>query len=248
MSTPLIDYLRDVVQHTYGLGFIDLVKAVGTTEETSIAAIADDRSVIIQATCKAPMKEFVGSTVGLPNLQKLNIILNIPEYKEGASVKATKVTKDGAEVVSGLHFENKAGDFKNDYRFMSQEIVNEKLRTVKFKGVKWNVDFEPTNNAIQRLKYMAQANSEESVFNATSVNGKLVFSFGDHSTHAGNFVFCDLPGGELKKEWKWPVAAIIAILSLAGDKTFKMSDEGAAMITVDSGLFDYEYIIPAQQK
>jgi hypothetical protein len=246
--TPLIDHLRDIVQHTYGLGFIDLVKASGTKDETSIAAIADDRSVIIQALCKAPMMEFVDATVGLPNLQKLSIILNIPEYKEGASVAATKSTRDGVETISGLHFENKTGDFKNDYRFMSQEIVNEKLRSVKFKGVKWNVDFEPTNHAISRLKYMSQANSEESVFTATTKSSKLVFSFGDHSTHAGNFVFCDMPGGELKKEYKWPVAAIIAILSLSGDKTFKMSDEGAAMITVDSGLFVYEYIIPAQQK
>ena len=33
-----------------------------------------------------------------------------------------------------------------------------------------------------------------------------------------------------------------------GDKTFKIADEGAAMITVDSGLASYSYIIPAQTK
>jgi hypothetical protein len=47
-------------------------------------------------------------------------------------------------VAVGLHFENAAGDFKNDYRFMSQEIVNDKLKTVKMRSVTWNVEFEPT--------------------------------------------------------------------------------------------------------
>jgi hypothetical protein len=41
---------------------------------------------------------------------------------------------------------------------------------------------------------------------------------------------------------------VISILSLPGDKTFKISDEGAAMITVDSGIAEYNYILPAQTK
>jgi hypothetical protein len=52
----------------------------------------------------------------------------------------------------------------------------------------------------------------------------------------------------LSKAWSWPVSAVISILSLSGDKTLKISDEGAAMITVDSGIAEYNYILPAQQK
>jgi len=37
-------------------------------------------------------------------------------------------------------------------------------------------------------------------------------------------------------------------LDLTGDKTFKISDDGAAMITVDSGFATYNYILPAQSK
>jgi len=37
-------------------------------------------------------------------------------------------------------------------------------------------------------------------------------------------------------------------LNLSGDKTFKMSDDGAMMITVDSGLAEYNYTILAQTK
>jgi len=106
----------------------------------------------------------------------------------------------------------------------------------------------PTVAGIQRLRFMASANSEETTFVAKTENGTLKFYFGDPSSHAGNFVFDGAVAGTLSKSWSWPVQAVIGILGLPGDKTFKISDEGAAMITVDSGLIEYSYIIPAQQK
>ena len=238
------DHLQDIVQHTHSLGIIDLVKVVGTDSQTIIEAVSEERSAIVQAQFHNPVPEFVG-TFGMPNLGKLNTILNIPEYKEDAKLSITK-KDDGAP--NGVHFENKAGDFKNDYRFMSAEIVNDKLKTVKFKGVKWGVEIEPTVAAIQRLRFQAQANSEETTFIAKVEDNKLKFFFGDHSSHAGNFVFQDGVTGTLGKAWNWPVGAVIAILSLPGDKELKFSDEGAAMIKVDSGIATYDYILPAQSK
>jgi hypothetical protein len=131
---------------------------------------------------------------------------------------------------------------------MAAEIVNEKLKTVKFKGVTWGIEFEPSAAAIQRLKMQASANAEELNFQAKTENGDLKFFFGDHSTHAGNFVFQPDVQGQLKRAWSWPVKTVISILDLYGDKVFKISDEGAAMITVNSGLATYNYILPAQSK
>jgi hypothetical protein len=102
--------------------------------------------------------------------------------------------------------------------------------------------------SIQRLKFQASANSEENNFIAKIENGDLKFYFGDHSSHAGNFTFQSGVSGKLSKSWAWPIAVVISILSLPGDKTFKISDEGVAMITVDSGIADYNYLLPAQQK
>jgi uncharacterized protein YndB with AHSA1/START domain len=98
------------------------------------------------------------------------------------------------------------------------------------------------------MRFMASANSEETTFTAKTENGALKFYFGDPNSHAGNFVFDAQITGSLSTNWKWPVGAVMAILSLPGDKTLKISDEGAAMITVDSGIADYSYIIPAQTK
>ena len=76
----------------------------------------------------------------------------------------------------------------------------------------------------------------------------LTFSFGDHSSHAGSFVFQHDVGGTLKRAWHYPVSNFINILNLSGDKIVQMSDDGAAQITVDSGLGLYTYILPAQSK
>ena len=237
------DYLHDIVQHTHSLGIIDLVKIVGNETTTSIEAVGEERTVIVNAQFHNPVPEFIG-TFGMPNLGKLNTILNIPEYRDDARLSITK--KD--EAPTGIHFENSAGDFKNDYRFMSAEIVNDQLKTVKFKGVKWGVEIEPSVAAIQRLKFQAQANSGETTFIAKTENNNLMFYFGDHSSHAGNFVFAHDVAGSLTKAWSWPLAAVISILSLLGDKMIRFSDEGAAQITVDSGLAIYNYILPAQTK
>lgn len=237
------DYLQDIVQHTHSLGIIDLVKIVGNENNTIIEAVSEERTVIVQAQFHNPVPEFVG-TFGMPNLGKLNTILNIPEYRDDARLTITK--KDDSP--TGIHFENSVGDFKNDYRFMSAEIVNDQLKTVKFKGVRWGVEIEPSVAAIQRLKFQAQANSGETTFIARTENNNLVFYFGDHSSHAGNFVFAHDVAGVLTKAWSWPLSAVISILSLSGDKMIRFSDEGAAQITVDSGLAIYNYILPAQTK
>ena len=79
------DYLNDIVQHTHSLGFIDLIKVTGTDAETNIEGLADDRSVIVQAKFKQPYAEFMG-TFGMPNLNKLAILLGIQEYKDDAKI------------------------------------------------------------------------------------------------------------------------------------------------------------------
>jgi len=238
------DYLLDLVEHTYDLGCIDLVKITGDENETAISGLSEDLSVVVQAKFKNPAPDFIG-TFGMPNLSKLKILLNLQEYRENAKLS---ITKKSTGAPDGINFENATGDFKNNYRFMAAEIVNEKLKTPKFKGVNWHITFEPTVAAIQRLKMQASANAEEPNFQAKTEDGHLKFFFGDHSTHAGNFVFHHDVGGALKRAWSWPAAQFISIMGLTGDKKVQISDDGAAMITVDSGIAVYEYILPAQSK
>jgi hypothetical protein len=238
------DYLLDIVQHTFDLGCIDLIKITGTDSATTVSGLAEDKSVIIDAQFANPMADFVG-TFGMPNLGKLKTLLNLQEYREDAKLAVTRKANGDLD---GITFENKVGDFKNNYRFMASDIVNDKLKTLKFKGVNWHITFEPTVAAIQRLRMQAQANSEENNFQVKTDGNNLKFFFGDHSTHSGNFVFQHNITGTLKHAWSWPVSQVMSILSLTGDKTMQISDDGCMQITVNSGLAVYNYILPAQTK
>jgi hypothetical protein len=242
------DILQDVVAKTHALGFLNLVKVTGA-DTTTIESMAEDRSVILTADTNAAVAE---GTFGMPNLDKLALHLKNPEYQKDAKIDVVKAERNGETIPTHIHFENATGDFQNDYRFMNQQIIEEKLKSVKFKGANWDVTFNPSIASIARMKLQSAAHSEEPTFNVKTVDTgdatDLVFSFGDASTHAGEFVFQPNISGKLAHTWAWPVAQTQAILSLGGDITMSISDQGAMQIAVDSGLATYNYILPAQSK
>jgi hypothetical protein len=116
------DYLQDIVRNTYTLGVIDTVKIVGTEKETQLHTISIDNSVVIKARFHNVLPDFIG-IFGMPNLNKLNTVLNIPEYREDANI--TVITKDdnGTKIPSSINFTNAVGDFKNEYRLINQATI-----------------------------------------------------------------------------------------------------------------------------
>lgn len=241
------DVLQDIVKYTHKLGVIDLVKITGTDKETDIMSLSEDKSVIIYGKLKSALPDFVG-VFGMPNMNKLNTILGFDVYDDKAQVTITRVLKDNVDVPISIHFETNNSDFVNDYRLMSKVIVEEKMKTVSFKGANWHVTFNPTINSIARLKKQATANNDQTHFVLKTENNNLKIYFGDMSTHSGNLVFQDNISGTISKNWSYPVKVFLSIMDLPGDKTIQISDQGVTSITVDSGLAVYTYLLPASQK
>jgi hypothetical protein len=242
------DILQDIVSHTQSLGFLTMLKISPDEDTTNIESIAEDRSVIFKATTHTKISEFT-ETFGMPDLNKLAYHLKNPEYAKDAKLTVETGVRNNETIPTHIHFENAAGDFHNDYRFMEKSIIEEKLKSVKSKITSWDVVFEPTVAAIQRLKLMAGTlDQDEKLFQVKTEDDNLNFYFGDLNTHAGKFTFHHGITGKLSHTWAWPVEAVQKILNLDGDKTLSITDQGAMMITVDSGLAKYDYILPAQQK
>ena len=242
------DILQDIVKHTHGLGFLDLVKISGDDKETAIDSMAEDRSVILQGTFNKPQAEMSG-TFGMPQLGKLDIHLKCPEYKDKAKITVLSGERNGATVPTGIHFENEKGDFKNDYRFMNAEIINEKLKTVKFKGVNWDLTVQPTQQNLKDLSYWAGVmGSVESTFVAKTDKGSLKFYIGDGSNDRVEIPFTANVNVELKKGWSWPLAQTLSILKLSdtSQASISFSEQGAMKISIDSGTGVYDYILPAR--
>ena len=63
---------------------------------------------------------------------------------------------------------------------MNKAIIEEKLKTVKFKGAQWNVTFSPSMASIARMKLMSAAHPRRVFISHVSTkDGNLVFAFGD---------------------------------------------------------------------
>ena len=242
------DILQDIVSHTHSLAVLTMLKIKPDTDTTIIESISEDRSVILKATTHKKIAEFI-ETFGMPDLHKLLYHLKNPEYAKDATLTVETGIRNNETVPTHIHFENAAKDCHNDYRLMEKSIIEDKLKSVKSKVSTWDVVFEPTFAAIQRLKLMAGTlDQDDKLFVVKTENGDLNFYFGDQNTHAGKFTFHYNVSGKLSHTWAWPVEVVQKILGLDGDKILSISDHGVMMITVDSGLAKYDYMLPAQQK
>ena len=241
------DYLLDLIQYTYDIGVIELVKVSGTATETKIAAASADRNVIIYGDFNSPIAAFEG-VFGMPNLSKLKTILGFDDYGEDSTIDIIREVKDGEDGPVRIHFETATGDFVNAYRLMMKNAVEGLVNDITFKGATWHVEFEPTTAGILRLKKQSQANSEEITFTAKTDNGDLKIYFGDPASHSGNFVFQAGVTGNLTRPWRWPVKAFLSIMDLPGDKKIRLSDDGVIEVTVDSNLSIWKYLLPALTK
>lgn len=239
------DILLDLTSHVYDLGFLDALKVTGTDQSTTVDAVSEDRNVVLKAKFHTPVADFVDGLFGMPNLGRLKSILNLAEYKENAIIT---ISKDANNYFDGLVFGNAAGDFKNVYRFMTANIVEKQMPTANFRGANYSIEFAPSVASIQRLKMQASVHSDNDLFLVKTENNSIKMSFGNYSSHAGDFVFQPNVSAVLKHTWAWSVKNMIPILELAGNKTIKISDTGVAEVVVDSGMAEYQFILPALSK
>ena len=238
------DFLQDLVAHTHSLGVLPNIRVNATGENVMIDALSDDRHVILQATTHKKINNLDGE-FGMTALNKLDLHLKCPEYRDNAKISVVIESRGVESVSTGIHIQNQAGDFQNDYRFMNKNLLDMTMKSTEINIPYWDVEFQPTQANIQRFKFQVSAHTEETLFQVSTKDNNLIFSFGDLNTHAGSFVFQTGVTGIIKGNWSWPKSTILGVLNLDGDKTIKITDKGAFQITVDSGIAEYNYLFKA---
>jgi len=247
MST--MDVVQDIVKHTAGLGFISAVKVTGTDSETNLDAMDADRTVILKAKLKNAVPEFAGE-FGLGNLGFLQGVTNLPNYQaDDATIDVVSRDRNGVSSPDHLLFKDVDGN-NDQYRFMSKEIIEQTLQTVKFKGVAWDVTFEPTKSKVSELQAVAGIyGGIEPNFTVKTEDGDLIITVGaKDGSFTGKRTFAKNVTGEIKEGFAWPLSQVLAILKLgmSGSCAMSISSKGALQISVDSGIGQYDYILPAQ--
>tara|TARA_B000000557_G_C20795623_1_gene453097 strand:- start:651 stop:1415 length:765 start_codon:yes stop_codon:yes gene_type:complete len=243
------DVLLDIVKHTHSLGFIQAVKINGNTgNETEIEAMDDDRSVVLKGKLHNAVSDFVG-TIGLGKLGVLSGYLNFEGYNDPSSkIQVVKRQRNNESVPEELQFSSTSG-YNANYRFMVSALIDEKLKSVKFKGVQWDLTIKPTQQNIKDLSYWAGVmGSVEPTFVAKTDGDVLKLYIGDGSNDRVEIPFATGCQAQLKKGWAWPLAQTLSILKLSdtSQTSISFSEQGAMKISVDSGIGLYEYILPAR--
>ena len=246
MSTR--DIVQDIVKHTAGLGFITSVKVTGTDESTTLDAMDADRTVILQAKLHNTVEEFNGE-FGLGNLGFLAGVTALSNYQaEDSTVEVVARDRNGVSSPDHLMFKDVEGN-TDQYRFMSKEIIEQTLQTVKFKGVEWDVTLEPTKAKVNELTQVAGIyGGIEPNFTVKTEGSDLIVTVGAaDGSFTGKRTFAQNVNGEITEGYAWPLAQVLAILKLgmSGTCVMQISKKGALMISVDSGIGKYDYILPA---
>lgn len=239
----LIDTLKDIVKHTHSLGFIEMVKVIGTDVDAKLEAIDADKTVVVYGQLYQPIKD-IETTVGLSRLAQLKGFIDLHSK---SSISVVHEMRNGSSIPTEILFDAGGGDTAS-YRFMSEAMANEQIKVPPFKGATWNVTVKPEKAKIDRLSsYQGVLGGFEKRFTVSTNKDVLNFSIGSGPTDRSNLPFAVGITGSLKHQWSWPLSSVLSILKLndSSDITMYISDMGALKIDVDSGIGLYSYILPA---
>ena len=244
----LLDSLKDIVKHTSGLGFIDMVKLVGTATDAKIETIDADKTVVIFGSMYQPIAG-IDATVGLSRMSVLKGFVDFGAFaSDKATVNVVQETRGAVTAPTEIVFNSGTGT-KSVYRFMSEAMINEQVKVPPFKGATWDVTVSPDKNRLAELSTFAGIlGGFEKRFTVSTVAGSLIMSIGTGPTDRTTTTFAENITGSLKHQWSWPLSQVLAILKLSDSSastTVQFSDMGALKIDIDSGIGKYSYILPA---
>lgn len=253
------EQLLDIVKHTGGLGFIDIVKLTGKEvdgEKTiSIEAVDNDRTVVVKGNFFNTEKntsaiEGLYGEYGMGNLTLLNGLLNYPNFKtDGAKITVISRDRNGVNTPEEIQFVDEQKQ-KATYRLTSKDLVPDQPSYI---GKSWDIDFTPSNSKIAEFGQLSSIySSQESYFSVRTIDNELRFYIGEEesSSHRAFLVMDTDVKGKLAGELYWPINQILSILKLGKDENpeIKITSRGAFQINISSPFASYSFILPARKR
>lgn len=247
----IVDTFLDIIKHTSSLGFIEAVKVTGNDSGIEIAAIDEEKTVVVAGQINTPIEGLSGM-IGLSRIGILNGYLKFPPFlSDNATVKIETQSRGANVVPAEISFDSNSGH-KANYRFMSPEIAEESIRVPPFKGAQFAVTVNPSKAGLRDLTYMSGILAGvEKLFTVSTSGGNLDFSIGSGPTDRTKITFATDVEGQLQHQWSYPLAQVLAICKLhetSKSMLISFSDVGALKIEVDSGVGQYTFIIPARSQ
>jgi hypothetical protein len=226
-----------------------MVKITGDLEKTVVETVDADKTVIFKGETLNPVPDFVDSTVGLSRMGVLQGYLSYPSFdSDDATVQVKFQERNGSNVPVEVEFNSDEGTDAN-YRFMLADVINQQLKSIKFKGAEFDINIVPTAKNLKDLGYFNTIlSSYEAMFSPSTDGTELYFNIGDGISDRAKVLVSGSIEGVISKDWKWPLDVVLRILRLgnSGNCVLSINDQGLLQIKVDSGLGVYTYLLPAK--
>jgi hypothetical protein len=243
------DILKDILKHTHGLGIFEMVKITGTAEATEVETVDADKTVIFKGKTVHPVADLVDTTVGLSRMGVLQGYLNYPGFDgEGATVQVIRQNRNGEEVPTEVGFVSLDGNNAN-YRFMLADVVNQQMKSITFKGAKFDVNIVPSIKNLKDLNYFnGILGAYEATFSPKTDGTTLTFHIGDGVSDRAKVTISNNADGAITRDWRYPLDIVLKILRLSDSANCVLSinDQGLMQIKLLSGLGEYTYLLPAK--
>lgn len=243
--------ILEIVKYTGDLGFIDTIKVIDENGMTRIEAINDDKSVVINGDFKEPLNLFGGS-FGMTDFSLIKGLCNSPTFKtDGSEIVVVRKSRDesGDKVPVEILFKDDRGQ-KASYRLMDVSLLP---KQAVFKGVKWDIEFEPNSSKISEFSSFAGLYNKEKFFSVFTENDDLKFAIGNNDGASNNIIlnFVENIEGELEPLY-WPISEFLSIMKLALEKENNVrifiSQKGVMLINVETPRTNWKYIMPSYRR
>jgi hypothetical protein len=238
------EVLSDIVKHCDNF---EIIKIVGTENETKIQATSEDRNMYLVATLTEAIPELSGE-FGMSNMDLLGRLLNFTSYRaDGASLTVKRKTVAGKETVEQLEFKDANGIGKSVYRCMSPERVPDQPEIRPFD---WDIKVETTKTSVAEFEALASIYSKiDKMFSAKVENGNLILSIGEDNaaTHRGSMVFKSGVEGSVIGDPVWNLPQFLGCLKMIGDKeaVVSISKRGVLGVEIATTFGSYRYLLRA---
>lgn len=246
------EVISDIVKHTGGLGFIEIVKITGSDEETKIEAMDNDKTVIVKGNLSEPLPEFEGE-FGMGNLSLIKGLADHPNFRTDNAkvdvIRGEDPVNAKKTVPNEIIFIDEQGQTAS-YRFMNSQLVPSQAR---FLGTTWDVSIKPSKSKVTEFSSFAGLYSAfETLFMVDVEDGDLRFHIGDPNgiSHKASIIIEREVTGKMSGGLYWPIAQVLSILKLGLDEnvTMNFSAKGALMIELTNNISNYQYILPAKKR
>jgi len=246
------DALLDLIAHISAIGDKEpIIKVTGTKTQTEFFYVIGDQDGIVSGTFHKPITDFVG-VFGICNLSLWKGVLSLKVFENDAAISV--VRNKGKDPI-GVHVSSSAGHPSSTLRLISKMLVENKVKTVVFRGATWDyqcpdiddASVETLGNFMSVFRETEKGNGGRFLMEFSSENGQLIAHIGDQSAHSAEFRLFDGQGETINKK-TYGANNIFAILKTSGAKTLRLSKQGAMEITVSSKFATYRYLLPANTK